>query len=548
MKGSSDTYDVAVIGYGPVGQALAAMLAARGHSVVVAERWPELFPLPRAGHVDAEIMRILQALGVAEEIAEDSWKLTGYELRDSEGDVLHSFEWGHDAPSGWYSDYSLFQPQLEALLHRSVQATGRAELLRGWQAEQVTQDDDGVTVTVREGTAHDGEWSPGEKTRDLRARYLVGCDGANSIVRSTFGLAAHDFGFEADWLVVFAEPNDPALRVDMPDVAQLLDPARPTTAFRSSGKRFCRWEFMLMPGETAQSMSSPEVAWGLIERWGLNPGNARLVRNTVFRFRSLVADEWQAGRTFVAGDAAHLMPPFLGQGMCSGFRDAISLAWKLHLVLDGDADPELLGTYGPERRAHVSAIVEASLRLGEIISITDPVLARERDERMRTGQMAPPAGMPGLTDGVLHRGADGALRPPAGALSVQGTVRLGGRSGLLDDLVGAGWALLVTGADPDELVSPAGRAVLDHLGAAVVRIEDEARGDDVAADLDGRYGPWFAELGVTAVLVRPDFYIFGAAADAEALDELIADLRRQLGLRLPAPSIATGAGSPDVGR
>jgi len=538
-------YDVAVVGYGPVGQALSAMLGASGHRVVAVERWPELFPLPRAGHVDAEVMRIFQSVGVGEAIAADSWELTGYELRDSVGDVLHAFDWGHPAASGWHSDYSLFQPHLEALLHGVAASHPSVELLRGWQAERVAQGADGVEIDVREGTAASGVWYAGERTRRLRARYLIGADGANSIVRDSFAISVTDFGFTADWLVVFAEPHDPTLRVDMPDVAQLMDPARPTTAFRRSGKRFCRWEFMLMPGETAEQMSTPEVAWALIDRWGLTPANARLVRNTVFRFRSLVADDWRVGRAFLAGDAAHLMPPFLGQGLCSGLRDAITLSWKLDLVLRGLAGDALLDTYTAERRPHVESIVHASLGIGELISLIDPIAAAQRDARMRAGTLAPPAPLPALVDGVVARGADGRPAEGAGELSIQGRVRVGERAGRFDDIVGGGWVLITSGWDAAAVVGGEGSALLELLRARVVRVEAEgAATPGAAVDLDGAYTAWLERLGGSAVIVRPDFYVFAVVRVGEELDAALADLRLQLAIIPAAAGAQAGALAP----
>jgi 2-polyprenyl-6-methoxyphenol hydroxylase-like FAD-dependent oxidoreductase len=536
---SEESVDVAIVGYGPVGQALAAMLGGAGHRIVVVERWPELFPLPRAGHVDDEVMRIFQSLGCGDEIAEASWELTGYELRDSQGDVLHRFDWGHQGRSGWYSDYSLFQPYLESLMHRTVSNCAGVELLRGWQVESIDCGEDDVTLSVRQGQAADGVWHPTDTTRQIQARYVVGCDGANSIVRDAMGIGRVDFGFEADWLVVFAEPNDRAMTVNMPDVAQLLEPQRPTTAFRSSGKRFCRWEFMLMPGETADEMSTPEVAWRLIERWGLTPDNSRLVRNTVFRFRSLVATDWRSGRAFIAGDAAHLMPPFLGQGMCSGLRDAKCLAWKLDLVLRGISDERLLDTYTAERRPHVESLVEASLRLGELISVIDPQLAAERDERLRTGTIAPPSPAPDLSDGVLDRGSDGAPRGPAGALSLQGIIEIDGRKGRFDDLCGGGWIVLSTGWSVEGVLGPGYRAVLEAIGARCVRVEPSPAGEAwIAGDVGGTYLPWLSTLGAQALIIRPDYYVYGAAADPDELGQLVENLAEALTLVAPAAATA----------
>ncbi|MCW2747359.1 MAG: 2-polyprenyl-6-methoxyphenol hydroxylase-related FAD-dependent oxidoreductase [Nocardioidaceae bacterium] len=532
----SEMYDVVIVGYGPTGQTFAALMASKGYRIAVVERWPEVFPLPRAGHVDHEVMRILQAVGVADDIAENSWKLTHYEFLDANSEVLHAFDWGYEAKSGWYSDYSLFQPHLEGLLHDQVARHPQVDFFRGWRAESVADHPDHVAVQIRRGSRTDADswsegWTQGTEAQELRARYVVGCDGANSLVRTSSKIEMDDFGFEADWLVIFADPADRSLVVDMPDMAQILDPKRPTTAFRASGNRFCRWEFMLMPGETVEQMSTPEAAWGLIARWGLNPDNARLVRNTVFRFRSLVAHEWRSGRAFLVGDAAHLMPPFMGQGMCSGLRDAKTLAWKLDLVLSGRVPEALLDTYGLERREHVAEIVEASLRTGQMISITDPQRAKERDDMLRSGKVSPPSPLPGLADGILARTPSGELAPHAGLLSMQPWIEVNGARVHADDVLGHGWTVVATGWDPRSAMSADAHTVVDSLEASVGRIET----DDTAEALkntDGTFAAWLAELvvGPGAVIIRPDFYVFAAVSSPEELDAALIQLGQQLGL------------------
>jgi 2-polyprenyl-6-methoxyphenol hydroxylase-like FAD-dependent oxidoreductase len=526
-------YDVAVVGYGPVGQALSAMLGAQGHRVAVVERWPQLFPLPRAGHVDHEIMRVLQSLGVADQIAQDSYEWQGLQFVAADGEVLRSLPWGYEGASGWHSDYSLFQPYLESLLHGQAARHPSVDAFRGWQVESLEQESAGVRVAIRQAeSADNGNWVPSDVTRTLCARYVVGCDGANSVVRQATGIPMTDFGFEADWLVVFVQPDDPTAVVGMPDVAQILDPARPTTAFRSSGKRFCRWEFMLMPGETPADMSRPEVAWKLIERWGLTPANSKLVRNTVFRFRSMVADRWRSDRAFLAGDAAHLMPPFLGQGLCSGLRDAKNLAWKLDLVLRGLSPETLLDTYEQERQQHSAAVVRASLSVGELIMVTDPVAAEERNDRLRSSAAEPAGPLPPLTDGILLRNEDGSGAEHAGELAVQPRISLAGRSGRSDDVLGNRWTVLTTGWDARPVLSSQSLVVLDALGAVVMRVEDDEQVGDVAVDLGGTFTSWARGMAgdAAAVIIRPDFYTFAVVGQPDELDEAVRQLGRQLGL------------------
>jgi hypothetical protein len=255
-----------------------------------------------------------------------------------------------------------------------------------------------------------------------------------------------------------------------------------------------------------------------------------------------VATDWRSGRAFIAGDAAHLMPPFLGQGMCSGLRDAKCLAWKLDLVIRGVSDQRLLDTYAAERRPHVESLVEASLRLGELISVIDPQLAAERDARLRTGTIAPPSPAPDLSDGVFARDADGGLRPPAGGLSLQGAIELDGRQARFDDVFGGGWILLSTGWNAEDELDADALSVLEAIGARCVRIEPAPTGDpSIPADVGGAYLSWLRGLGAQAVVIRPDFYVYGAASDAGELGQLVEELAAALAL------VAPTATAPPVG-
>jgi len=519
-------YDVVIVGYGPTGQALSAMLGHRGYRIAAVERWPTLYPYPRAGHVDDEILRIFQSLGIATEIHESSSRYRAFQYIDRRGEVLKTIPCGAGA-LGWHSHYSLYQPHMERLLDAAVRRSPQAEIFQGWQAEAVDRDHDCVRVTIRRGEAQAGSWHPTAETRRLEARYVVGADGANSVVRNECGLTMVNLGFEADWLVVFAERLDPSVGADMPDGAQLLDPARPTTVFRESGKRFARWEFMLMPGESREAMGAAEVCWRLIGRWGFTPDNSRLVRHSVFTFRSAVAESWRDGPIILAGDAAHLMPPFMGQGMCSGFRDALNLAWKLDLVLRAEADAALLDTYMVERRPHVEAAISGSVRVGQVISITDRDEADRRDEALRAGADLPVWRMPGLNAGIVGRSPDGNIVPPAGLLAIQGQVRDREREGLFDDIVGPGWVVIGTKFDPDAALTREHRAFLSRIAAKVAQL-NPAPANAGLVDVRGEYARWFETLGVAALIVRPDFYLFGGARTPAELGGLVEDLRRQL--------------------
>jgi hypothetical protein len=323
-------------------------------------------------------------------------------------------------------------------------------------------------------------------------------------------------------------PYDPDQVYPMPDTAQVCDPARPTTLLRFIGRSHCRFEFMLHPNESDEEFASDERVWELMSRWGPTPADAELVRHATYEFRSLVADRWSDGHTFLVGDAAHLMPPFLGQGMCSGMRDALNLTWKLDLVRSGIVGEGVLASYEPERRAHVTSVIERAVALGRVVCVVDPEEAAERDRLLLGGgPPPPPPPPPRLGEGVLLRDEDGGLGHAAGWLSPQSTVRNGEHQGRFDDVVGRGWIVLSRRATGLAALSDDQRAWLERLEATLVHVTP-AEVDGAVIDIEHRYVKWLGEIGAEALVIRPDFYVFGAVSEADQLPYLIDRLRDQL--------------------
>jgi 2-polyprenyl-6-methoxyphenol hydroxylase-like FAD-dependent oxidoreductase len=519
-------FDVAIIGYGPVGQALAAMLGQAGHRVGVFERWPTLYPLPRACVVDHEAMRILQSIAVADRFAALAVPTRGeYVWLNAAGHTLYNFRYPPVGDSGWPSRSLMYQPDLEAELDRRVRSLRTVQVCQGFEALAIDECEDGVEFTVgRCSVGADGRLQACGETTRQRARWLVGCDGAGSFVREAAGLPLTDLGFRAEWLVVDFVPHDPSREIHMPEAGQLCDPARPTTLMRHMGHRHVRWEMMLLPGETAADVTRPDKVWSMLERW-VRPADGCIERAAVYTFRSGIARRWRAGRRLLAGDAAHLMPPFLGQGLCSGLRDARALFWRLDDVLSGRSGAQLLDSYERERGPHVAAVIERAVALGQIVCITDPAEAARRDAAILGGTAPRVPPFPTLEAGLLHRPGPGSL---AGQLAVQPVVAVGGRQGRLDDVVGPGWHLLVDGSAADIPWTPAQADFAASIGLRVVALPSEETAAPDGAGGGRQALEWLRSNGVVAVVARPDFYVFGAAPAWPDVGPLLDDLRRQL--------------------
>ena len=526
-------FDVAIVGYGPVGQALAALLGRAGHRVGVFERYQEIYRLPRAVHLDHEIMRLLQALDLAEPLAREMIPVDDYRWFGADGELLMHFDVEGLAPSAWQTDYMFFQPELERAIDRHACTERAVSVERGWMAEALAQTEGGAEISLRRCEEEAGRLALTGETRTVSARWLVGADGANSFVREASGITRRDLGFRERWLVVDAEPNDMAALAHLPIASQRCDPSRPTTIVQS-GPSHRRWEFMLLPGEQPADFEDPERVWALLEPW-YRPEDGALTRSAVYEFRSTLADQMRTGRVLLVGDSAHLTPPFLGQGLCSGLRDAANVAWKLDLVLRGLASEDLLDTVDPERQPQNEAIIRLAIELGKVLCQLDPQLAAERDEVLRQADPPPPPVLPPLSDGALH--SLGEADPLAGTLSVQGLVARAGREGRFDDVVGRGFQLLVAGGDPLAALDPERRRLIELLDMSVATLDADA--PQGVRDLDGRLTGWLSEHHAHAAIVRPDFYVFGSVPAAEELPALLDDLASQLHLT----STPTGSGA-----
>ncbi len=479
--------DVAVIGCGPVGAMLANLLGLQGIRVVVLEREAAIRDQPRAVHIDGEIMRLLQTAGLAEAMRPLLRVSPATKFVDPAGRVL--LEWRQPreiGPQGWHAGYRFHQPDLEQVL------CGGLEPLAGGDA--AARGRSRFSGTLRRTRSNSGikTWqaaisilcTPGLPSAATgRSRWSAG----SSAVRWS-SLGPEERWLAADVRLLHPRPESGD------DSVRYCDRERPATYIRGAGDRG-RWEIALLPEDDAEAMTRTDAVMRLLEP-RLAAREIEIERAAVYTFRAAIASRWRLGKLLIAGDAAHLSPPLLGQGLCAGLRDVGNLAWKLGRVLRGQDGPSLLDTYQSEREPHVREYIELAVRLGGLINATAP-------------EPAPVGGAPARMESIEPRlgpGLCGGLPEPRGRMAPQPPCN--GGTGL-DNRIGYRFAALVRGD-------------LAHCLPDDLRLMLKAR--DVAVVADAAYGPWLESLGAEAVLVRPDRYILGAAHDANEMRALVAAL------------------------
>ncbi|MET8538191.1 bifunctional 3-(3-hydroxy-phenyl)propionate/3-hydroxycinnamic acid hydroxylase [Streptomyces sp. NPDC005065] len=505
---------VVVVGAGPTGLTAATLLARHGVPTLVLERHRAPYPLPRAVHLDDEVHRILQAVGIHEKFSEITRPARGMRLLDGSHRVLAEFL--RDKPYGWHGfpQANMFdQPELEQLLRDNLAKHPLVTLRGGIEVTAVAPPPrSGAPVEVSFRDEDTGV------ARTLLADAVLGCDGAGSLARACIGSRMQDLATDQQWLVV-----DIRCRLPLPawdGVHQICDPQRAATYMRVGEDRY-RWEFRLRTGEQPEELTDRKRLLALIAPWtpGIPEDELHVLRTASYTFRAQVADRWHKGRIFLLGDAAHLTPPFIGQGMGAGMRDAHNLAWKLARVLTGRASEALLDTYQAERHRHARQLIRTAVGVGAVMTGggTGTALARK-------AILPAVSRLPGASELVLS-----AVSPPLRPGPLVGSRRLGhprpgtlcpqplvpgpdGTPRLLDDLLGEGFALLATAP-----LSPALHALVRALDARVVHLHDPRRqqpgtgGADLGADPGtSALLHWMGTAG--AVLLRPDRVVLATAA------------------------------------
>jgi 3-(3-hydroxy-phenyl)propionate hydroxylase len=510
-------HEVVVVGFGPSGAIAASLFGAQAVRTLVIDRQTSVYDKPRAIAIDHEILRHLDNLGLAEAVLPHVAPFPASQHFGADGQLIRRIDMVSEPyPLGYTPSMVFSQPPVEAALRAHAAAYPDVEVALGTELVGLEQDGTRVALHLRE---------PDGTVLTVTAAYVVACDGAASGVRQALGIRLDYLVFDEPWLVVDLMVNDDALGKLPETAAQFCDPARPTTFIIGPGNHR-RFEIMLLPGEDPREMEQAGAVWRLLARW-LTPEDATLWRAASYRFHALVAAEWRRGRVFLAGDAAHQQPPFIGQGMCQGLRDVTNLAWKLGRVLRAQSSEALLDSYGIERTAHVRELTSRIKAIGHVICERDPDAARARDARILAEGGGEPRTItrqeivPPLTTGLLDEGGDGArgtLFPQPWLAAETGFVRM-------DQACGTGWRLVLDGRYPPPAVAAAGP---DDLHVVAIGPEGADPRAGRYAERDGVAAAWFDRHACWAALVRPDHYVFGTAANAGQLDGLLARCTRAL--------------------
>ncbi|WP_372732669.1 bifunctional 3-(3-hydroxy-phenyl)propionate/3-hydroxycinnamic acid hydroxylase [Novosphingobium sp.] len=521
MADSNAKYDVAIIGMGPVGATIACLLGREGIKVRIVDREAAIFDKPRAIVLDHEVLRTLQFCGLPQSFFDSVSPHTGTDFIGQQGQLIKLFD--PKAPPfemGWPPNVMFIQPELELALAQAMASNAFITTERCFNVTTIDQDASGVRVG---GTNAAGELV------ETYASYVIGADGANSIVRSAAGLEIEDLDFAEWWVVVDAwlvgEAQLPA------KTTQFCQTKRPAT-YVVGPRNLRRWEIKLLPGEDPATFRDPAAVNRLLTDF-VDVSALDVWRSAVYRFQAVVAQHWRKERLLIAGDAAHTMPPFLAQGLCAGLRDAANLSWKLTQVLRRGADPALLDTFEQERKPHVTEIVRHAKDFGLIIGELDPVKAAARDkllERQLRDGTAPTvrqAFIPNLSGGLFDDRSE-----KAGSPFIQPLIAS-------DD---GAYVLMDSAVDPDFIViarkgllsamSHEALSAWEGIGGKIFALNHKPAGQGRFASIEekGRQvSDWLDAAGSNAVIVRPDRYVYGTATDSTSLADMMVVIAENIG-------------------
>ena len=351
-------FDIVIVGLGPTGGTLANLLAMNNVSVLILEKEENIYNLPRAVHFDDEIMRVFQTIGITKSLSKKLIINKGTKFIDDNGELL--LDWPRPkkiTENGWYPSYRFHQPDLERSLRHNLKKYKNVTIVQNAEVYKTINKKNYVEVNYKNTKTN--------KIYSLKSKYLIGCDGANSFLRNEINSEMEHLGFEQRWAVI-----DVILKrkkLNLPDrTIQYCSQSRPATYCRNVGRRR-RWEIALKDDERADTFFEEKTLWKFLSRW-IVPDEAKIERKTIYTFQSAIAKQWRKGRIFLVGDAAHLTPPFMGQGMCAGIRDASNLAWKITMCCNKGHNEKLLDTYQSERSSNVRDYIKTAIKMGELLN------------------------------------------------------------------------------------------------------------------------------------------------------------------------------------
>lgn len=525
--------DIAIVGAGPVGLMIANYLGQCGVNVTLVEKLDSLIDYPRAIGLDDESLRTFQAVGLADNVLPHTTPWHAMRFMTPKGRCFADIQPKTDE-FGWSRRNAFIQPLADRVLFEGLQRFDNVKVLFGRELEGFGQSDSGVQLTLKNAEG---------RSERLQAKYLIGCDGGNSLVRRSLDISFEGKTAPNQWIVVDIA-NDP---LSTPHVYLCCDPVRPyVSAALPHGVR--RFEFMVMPGETEAELSKPENMRKLLAKVLPDPDRIELIRSRVYTHNARLAGRFRQGRVLLAGDAAHIMPVWQGQGYNSGMRDASNLAWKLSLVIKGLASDRLLDSYELERRDHAKAMIDLSVLAGHVLAPPKRWQGTLRDGVSWLLNYVPPVKryfvemrfkpMPQYSRGALIVPSE--KGSPVGKMFIQPKVLTDtGATVLLDEVIGENFAIIAWGCDPTWGLTAAQIAQWTTLGTRFIQVLPDVQlrapsdaGNDVirVGDSTGRLREWFARGSTSIALLRPDRFLAGLATPqtlGKACNELALALNAQ---------------------
>jgi 3-(3-hydroxy-phenyl)propionate hydroxylase len=522
-------FDVIVAGYGLAGETATSLLARLGHRVVAFERYPDLYGLPRTVSFDGESQRIVDKAADHTAALRESTTINAFEILDADRQLILIQRWNDDLVCGFHNRVSFYHPLLEKALDDGARRHG-AQIDLGWEVVNLVEMGDHVVVTVRQHEAAGQPRLANPTERNVTAKYVIGADGSKSTVRRFVGATWEYLDYNDAWMSVDVLRKTAVERID-PHVASLIISPERVIAAIPIGDRRIRFEFLLGGDAADHTLLTEDDSYAfLADAWELTRDEVEIYRSVVYPFEGRMSDVWRQGRVLLAGDAAHLMPPFTGMGAVAAFRDAGNLAWKLDFALRGISPDGLLDTYQEERAPNARFYINSGVGMGRLFALDDPQAAADRDAAMRAGgQEFPPD--PEYDFGIFHKNDDGPIRP-AGVRAPMGVVRQGEQQARFDDVVGWGFALVARGGSPDAELSDAQRNVLAEIGCTVTELGLDGPGG--VLETDDEYERWLHQHGVIGYIQRPDFRVFAGIRSLDEIPGLVDDLAVQLGVKVPA--------------